>query len=1344
MEYTYKTQTSVTAATMDYASYSSGFAYKCTTRIQVSGNTFNVELSDVEFTEYVGSGLSSTNWPYQNQNWESVRVPNMKFAVKHDSSGVFSEVVVPSGADIWQRNLIRGWAGRLQINAAKIKAGEKGFKSREAQLQGNCQMTYSVTPTAIVKTTSHTTDCENRVYRLVDDFRGYRCDSQSMNSGMNYPSSQGTDVYVLEKKGSTYQVNAMVSTSAFMAQYFEEEGSAQSIFTNSTSILTGAKSSPGDISVSGNSITDLSYEFSDSEYAWDKTRDLKAREAFFSSGMYFKEDLNTVKNAIKKGIAFQKTILDTLDKDRDAIAKAHKYGINSLMPAFYALDYDSIMSLADDFFSDKSESGVTKANIFGELLGSTGTAPSAVAIRDLIIQGRFDNDRDAARALTGIGYHLHRGSKQLLKEMEKLFDITENLGRFTKMAVPRAFGNMVRATCAKAGATFSEGWRACVEDVGAHYTNMAWERFQATDDKNVQIAMLDAIYNIRFGGSSTLLKPLIDGKITQDPQLRTRALWAASWDAVVTYGADYFLPYFADRSNPTEFRLAALEYVFWSDGEPAHIMSVLAVLFKEEDYEVTNFAVTLMERVAANIDPCRKKMADRVAIYLKFVKQYTKYNVDWGFGVSKTYSRQFYKKKYGYSGSYIFRCYGSHQSTTPLSIMMGISSSQMGGSYWLPLGTIYFRMEGLAKAVVRKFKKMDPATWKTEDLERILSGDMGIRERPNQPVRVQVTIELKGAVVFSRYYDENSASGEGKLATFLEGLKGLGDTYSINHQRAVQGGGLLYEQPTGVGIPLVTMSSFTTLGHLTATVKRGNHRGLLYRDVKYNIQFFTQASRITFVSHPIRKASYGIVNDRLYHVDVPRKFVIGVNPVKMELKLSISRPTFEKPWKIFMHSQTEAVVRGHNIQGTYQGLSSRCPTCTENRVLVTRGPEFVKSRTFMDRTNERIGATIKGEYFDCEMDISKKNTVGHLLGAFMPYNKQPRTAWTSIMMGIRQTRAFFLYFPKNEQCGAMFKWSQSQNNPVNEIEISIRGTKENNGQRLFFRGRKVLIKAMIKAKGEPADRVYRVNIAYETTPGNLENSFKMQINRAPVPALDMSPYSICFALENKYPDFSEQFLGYNEDAQMEVTGKAMLQYGPAVSCKDGDGEIQLSFRHSTTEEARQELRNKYYYRRCMEVKNTPAWSGRKALPITEDCYQTVYDATSARKYSWNFKFVKLTPRVEAFMAKVRTAVKAGFLPYWDVDPETIGSMDGDIGPKLNLDVTLKEDEKIADIRVETRHGEESFDNVPLRLNWSNKLRNLKFTKTIKKLYDKKIISKCLLIFIAVFAFTCNFLQTLAS
>jgi len=96
-------------------------------------------------------------------------------------------------------------------------------------------------------------------------------------------------------------------------------------------------------------------------------------------------------------------------------------------------------------------------------------------------------------------------------------------------------------------------------------------------------------------------------------------------------------------------------------------------------------------------------------------------------------------------------------------------------------------------------------------------------------------------------------------------------------------------------------------------------------------------------------------------------------------------------------------------------------------------------------------------------------------------------------------------------------------------------------QKQFFR-------AVIKAIGESITRSYKVSVSYDFTPGYLQNRFKFMINRAPVPSLDISAYTVCVAYESKFPDFSKEFMGVDFNSEMEVSGKGMVQYGTGSEC----------------------------------------------------------------------------------------------------------------------------------------------------------------------------------------------------
>lgn len=270
--------------------------------------------------------------------------------------------------------------------------------------------------------------------------------------------------------------------------------------------------------------------------------------------------------------------------------------------------------------------------------------------------------------------------------------------------------------------------------------------------------------NMRFGGQSDILKPVITGQMNaDDDQIRSASLYAAGFDGIFNGGPKYFMPIFADRSYSHQMRIYALEMAMWSKPSAADFVTIITTLFKEKDYEVTNYAFALMERWANTINPCYAQTSELAKFYLKYMKQYSKYETDFGFGVSKTYTREFYKKKYGYGGSYSFYVIGSHSSTTPTAFGMNIGQNMLGGHYNSFLIGLHMRVEGLAKALIRKFKTTDPAVWKTADLERILSGDMSIRERPDQPVKVAISLMVKGTVIFQRHYNEDDMKEGGKV-----------------------------------------------------------------------------------------------------------------------------------------------------------------------------------------------------------------------------------------------------------------------------------------------------------------------------------------------------------------------------------------------------------------------------------------------------------------------------------------------------------------------------------------------------------------------------------------------------
>jgi hypothetical protein len=409
----------------------------------------------------------------------------------------------------------------------------------------------------------------------------------------------------------------MQTNGGVMAQFFETEGVSHFTWVNITSTLVDQKSSGGDISASGETFSNLDYEFEDSAYKWNVDRDLKAREPFFSSGEYFSDDQAETKAALKRGIEAQKEILHNLENTPESVQKAHQYGINTLYPAVYALNYDSLKGLAEELLGDKSEDGVMKSNLFLEILAAAGTTSSALVIRDLVLENKFDNDRDAARTLSAIPFHIRRPNTQLVQEFEKLLTFSgSGSERFVEMAIPLTFGHLVRITCTRAGDLAAV--KECFGSFATKYVSKFWNDYKSATTREDKAEALSVLQNIRFGGISEKLKPLIYGEMEgETSEMRSHAIWTAGWDAVMTgKGINYFMPIFADKAIPHEVRLSAISMIFYSRPSSTDISTVLAVLKTETDYEVVNYVFTLLEKFADSIKPCDEKTGETAKYFL--------------------------------------------------------------------------------------------------------------------------------------------------------------------------------------------------------------------------------------------------------------------------------------------------------------------------------------------------------------------------------------------------------------------------------------------------------------------------------------------------------------------------------------------------------------------------------------------------------------------------------------------------------------------------------------------------------------------------------------------------------
>ena len=114
---------------------------------------------------------------------------------------------------------------------------------------------------------------------------------------------------------------------------------------------------------------------------------------------------------------------------------------------------------------------------------------------------------------------------------------------------------------------------------------------------------------------------------------------------------------------------------------------------------------------------------------------------------------------------------------------------------------------------------------------------------------------------------------------------------------------------------------------LKANIKRGNQRGLLFRNFDYELNLFGNAHDGMMITNPGRKYSFSIFQSRVYNLHVPRKVLIGVNLIKKQFRMSVTRPSVNDPAQTLMHAQTIVTVKGSQIGQEVAEVKRYCPDC---------------------------------------------------------------------------------------------------------------------------------------------------------------------------------------------------------------------------------------------------------------------------------------------------------------------------------------------------------------------------------------------------------------------------------
>jgi len=1368
----------------------SGASFKGFVKFQASDDEVKVQLFSNNFKaqSFFNGPYEQGHWPLDNAERQSQfelhdenEISDYSFSVTYEH-GKATGITVPDDAPTWVQNIMRSVASSFQVDLSNVES-EMFWYSDEKLLQGYCNVYYNVESSkenlyVINKAVSHEDQCTSRVshyMRRCDGDKGCqqnwkeftpklwknllsedKCEygecvehdtstepfSSSSSSKIEIESNEEEDLFTVHK---------LESEGGIVAQQFLDNGVSyfSSVYRRFT--LINVTDSEEDIEVTGvNYAGVLYYEFKH-EVDWDADVDLKEQETFYDNEfghflpLYTENtEISNDQEAIQDSfyVAIQDFVEEhaadnSNDRTKEHIKNLHKKGILALRPFLTKLNYDSLYNLKERFVNEAEEvkNGALVKHLFTELLSATGSNPSAMLVIEMVMKQEYDNDFTAARELLSVPLHINRPTKKLLDEFKQLLEFDG--GHYVKMAAPLAYATLARKTC-QDGYVMNDD---CENQLLQPEVEAFFEEFQNADIENIEelnkyMAMFS---NFRWGGVHNILKPIIMGQTEHKDiySIRAKAILAASYGILKGgYEEEFFLPLIMNEYENHEIRIIAFDNLMKGNPTKTTFIKIVTAMYWERDYEVFNYIYTSFEKLASTqeLTSCNYETGQYARYFLKYWKEHMWLRPKYTFGISKTYSRSFVDETFGYGGVFDYHTIGSHKSSSPIAMYGELIGTHSQGHKMQMFG-LYLRVQGLGARIMKSFK----GNLNTDALKDILFQQMNIKEKQDEPIRAEIILEMQNEIIFQQYWDESHDESITEVVKAVQKIIQDGHL-SINEDKIFNLPTFNYEMPTDIGMPVAYDAKSAMLGSLNAELE------LNHEDNEHKVHMFKYETHFNFQSYNGFTLFYGdklafnVRQNTIYKHNFGHQIKFGSENEndEMFLTVALSVPGQQKPLSLLMHSETIIEIYPNKLSEMPVELESTCSSCEQQYVL-TKGDNFKKSQNFLELASEEMGMQAKASYFDCEAPFAySTGSVFDKFGEFFATeNKTPKDLYTAFTFGLLQMNYFFSYFPYSESCGVAFDWSQSSYNPVSEMRLRFRGVQnkdmKNGGGYFKLNGNLYLIGDIVRehemfVKYEFENDRPKVHTLKEVFP---KQTFTMKMVRSQfdLGAFNVPEYSICADLTQKLSVENDKYFFMDFNSEQKTMTDASFSFGPSGNCETNDHNVKVTGVSSTTEEARDHLKSKWYYYSCMNQKKSKEFHN---FPLTDPCFYTADDLYTLRKFNFDIETANLPDWLKNKIYKAETWAKYYLLPYWEMDLENgeNGYSNAEEEEKVELDLVFHSEEKTMDLEIQGKNQKSMFKGMKY---WESENKDVSvedylpsstFSPAISMLHNHNILNYC--------------------
>ena len=202
-----------------------------------------------------------------------------------------------------------------------------------------------------------------------------------------------------------------------------------------------------------------------------------------------------------------------------------------------------------------------------------------------------------------------------------------------------------------------------------------------------------------------------------------------------------------------------------------------------------------------------------------------------------------------------------------------------------------------------------------------------------------------------------------------------------------------------------------------------------------------------------------------------------------------------------------------------------------------------------------------------------------------------------------------------------------------------------------------------------------------------KQAFSMKVVRKQfdLGAFNVPDYSFCVDLTQKLSVENDKYFFMDLNSEQKTLTDGAISFGPNDNCDSNNHMVRITGKSSTTEEARNQLKSKWYYYSCMAQKKSKEYHN---FPLTDPCFFTADDLYTLRHFKFDVETINLPSWLESILYKGETFGKYYLLPYWEMELES--GPNGYTGynnikqeQKMEIDVVFHSQQKTVDMEVQT-------------------------------------------------------------